>query len=320
MTGAPLDRLRASLRFDGLWWRKFAYLGCVYGPDWWKRHSPPAIAAIIFLLVGRNRRGAMVNLARVLGDPGRRRLTQATLGMYAQFAHCMTETMECYGPRPHPLRIDVASDDDLEHALRAGRGAIVVTGHFGNWDVAAKMIQSYGRPMNVVMAREANATTHEFVRAAREQAGVRVIYSDTSVFSSINIVRALRENEIVAIQLDRPMGTGGTRDIEFFGAPAAFSTGPFVLARLTGAPIVPVFVPRLGVRRYRVCVRGRFSVARDDRSLDGTMLPVVRAFEEVVREFPTQWFQFSPFWPAAAAPAAQTPAATPRPARTAAYR
>jgi len=296
------ERLRQSLRFDGVWWRKFAYLGCVYGPEWWKRYSPPPIAAIIFLLVGRNRRGAMDNLARVLGDTNPRRLRRATLEMYAQFAHCMTETMEYYGPRPKPIRVDVPPDDDLAAALRAGRGAIVVTGHFGNWDVAAKLINSHGRPINLVMAREVNATTHEFVRAAREQAGVHVIHSDTSVFSSINIIRALRQNEVVAIQIDRPLGAGGTQVLEFFGAPAAFSSGPFVLARVSGAPIIPVFVPRLGVRHYEVRIPGRFSVprsARDERALAEVMAPVVRAFEQTVREFPTQWFQFAPFWPAA---------------------
>src|SRR6266446_6639981 len=54
------SRLRQGFRFDGLWWRQFAYLGCVYGPEWWKRCSPPVVAAIIFALVGRNRRGAIV--------------------------------------------------------------------------------------------------------------------------------------------------------------------------------------------------------------------------------------------------------------------
>src|SRR5512140_243480 len=60
-------RVRHNLRYDGLWWRKFAYLGCVYGPEWWKRYSPPVFAAIIFALVGRNRRGATVNMRRILG-------------------------------------------------------------------------------------------------------------------------------------------------------------------------------------------------------------------------------------------------------------
>ena len=41
-----LGSLVRALRFDGLWWRKFAYLGSVYGPEWWKRYSPPWIAAI----------------------------------------------------------------------------------------------------------------------------------------------------------------------------------------------------------------------------------------------------------------------------------
>lgn len=304
-------RVREKLRFDGLWWRQFAYLGCVYGPEWWKRYSPPAIAAILFALVGRNRRGAIANMERVLGEGGSVRAPRAALDMFVQFAHCITETMEYYGPRPRPLCLDEPLRDDLATALREGRGAVVVTGHFGNWDVAAKTLREYGRPINIVMAREVNATTHEYVRAARERAGVRVIYSDTSVFSSLNMIRALQRNEVVAIQLDRSLGAGGTRLVPFFGMPAAFPSGPFILARLAGAPLVPVFIPRLGTRRYAIRVSGCFRLtreARDARALQRVMTEVVQAFEEVVREFPTQWFQFAPFWPAAADGRLQVPA------------
>ena len=292
-------RLRQNLRFDGLWWRKFAYLGCVYGPEWWKRYSPPAIAAIIFALVARNRRGAIANMERILGDRGDS-ATRAALQMFAQFAHCMTETMEFYGPHPQPIRLDEPLRDDLALALREGHGAVVVTGHFGNWDIAAKTLREYGRPINVVMAREVNATTHDYVRAARERAGVRVLYSDTSVFSSLNMIRALQRNEIVAIQLDRALGAGGTRMVPFFGAPAPFPSGPFVLARLARAPLIPVFIPRLGTRHYAIRVCGSFQLtheARDARALDRIMADVVGTFEAVVREFPRQWFQFAPFWP-----------------------
>jgi lauroyl/myristoyl acyltransferase len=292
-------RVLQNLRFDGLWWRKFAYLGCVYGPEWWKRYSPPAIAGIIFTLVGGNRRGAIANMERILGESGPN-ATRAALQMFAQFAHCLTETMEYYGPRPHPIQLDEPLRDDLAAALDEGHGAVVVTGHFGNWDIAAKTLREYGRPINVVMAREVNASTHEYVRQARERVGVHVLYSDTSVFSSLNMIRALQRNEIVAIQLDRALGAGGTRLVPFFGAPAAFPSGPFVLARLARAPLVPVFIPRLGTRHYAIRVCGRFQLARearDARALDRVMTDVVSAFEAVVREFPRQWFQFAPFWP-----------------------
>lgn len=315
-------RLMQALRFDGLWWRKFAYLGCVYGPEWWKRYSPPWFAAAIFLLVGKNREGAISNMQRVLGEPDRRRAVRATLGMYAEFAHCMTETMEHYGPHPRPIRFDLPESDPVAEALQEEHGAVLVTGHFGNWDVAAKTMCRYGRPVNLVMAREANATIRDYVRSARERSGVRIIYSDSSVFSSLNMITALRHNEIVAMQLDRMLGPGGARMVPFCGALAPFPSGPFVLARLAGAPVIPVFVPRLGTRHYEVRVGRSVHLrreARDLQLLDRIMREIVEQFEAVVRELPSQWFQFAPFWPPSGEteqlPASDEAGATPTRAR-----
>jgi KDO2-lipid IV(A) lauroyltransferase len=315
---SPVGRAAAALRFDGLWWRKFAYLGCVYGPEWWKQGSPPMIAAVLYALIGANRRGAIENMQRILDDPDRRRAGRAALRMFAQFAHCVTETMECYGPRPKPIRLDVPTADPIRDALAERRGAVIVTGHIGNWDVAAKTLREYAQPINVVMGREANSTMHDYARAMHERAGVRVIYSDTSVFSALNMIRALRNNEIVAIQLDRMLGLGGARAVPFFGAPALFPSGPFVLARLAGSPLIPVFIPRIGTRHYAVRFGTPLVLSRDARdtySLDRAMRSAVVDFERVIRAFPTQWFQFAPFWERTAAgthraptPAARQPA------------
>ena len=294
-------RLRQNLRFDGLWWRKLAALACGYGPEWVKRYLPAPTAAIIFLLVRRNRRGAIANMARIVGAKRRTEAALAALRMYTEFARCMTETMEYYGPSAPPIQVDLPERDTVADALREGRGAVIVTGHFGYWDIAAKILHEHGRPINVVMAREANATTNQYVRAARERAGVRVIYSDTSVLSSLNMIRALRRNEIVAIQLDRSPGAVGARLVPFFGAPASFPSGPFILARAAGAPLIPVFTPRLGTRHYAIRVGDRFSVPQETRALDRVMAEVVHFFEDTVRAFPTQWFQFAPFWPGGAA-------------------
>jgi lauroyl/myristoyl acyltransferase len=306
---AVLALARERLRFDGLWWRKFAYLGCVYGPEWWKRYSPPLIAAIIFALVGSNRRGAIANMRRVHETAGAARPALAALRMFAQFAHCLTETMEYYGPRPRPIRLELPARDPLRETLQQGSGAVIVTGHFGNWDVAGKLLREYGRPINMVMAREINTSTRDYVQRAREAAGVNIIYSDSSVFSSLNMVRALRRNEIVALQLDRMLGGERCHRLPFFGAPAGFPTGPFALARVARAPLIVVFVPRLGTRHYAIRVAGPFAISgprRDQGALHQVMQEVVGVFESVVREFPAQWFQFLPFWPHPGATSAQT--------------
>lgn len=291
-------RLRQNLRFDGLLWRRIAALSCEHGPDWVKRFLPAPTAAMIFLLVGPNRRGAIANMARVVGTRRRSAAGLAALGMFAEFAHCMTETMESYGPSPPPMRVDLPESDAVVDALREGRGAVVVTGHLGNWDIAAQDLCKRGGPINVVMAHEVNATSNPYVRAARERAGVRVIYSDSSVLSSLNMIGALRRNEIVAMQLDRSPSVAGARQLPFFGAPAAFPSGPFVLARAAGAPLIPVFTPRLGRRHYAIRIGDRLEMPRETQALERVMADVVRVFEDTVRAFPTQWFQFAPFWPA----------------------
>ncbi|MFN2426371.1 MAG: lysophospholipid acyltransferase family protein [Candidatus Binatia bacterium] len=297
------EALPEELRVDGLWWRKFATLGSVYGPEWWKRYSPPVIAAIIFGIIGPNRRGAMANMGHILGTREASVTAPAALRMFVEFAHCMTETMEFFGPRPHPIRVDVPEPDLLATTLEKGRGAVVVTGHLGNWDVAAADLRKYGRHVIVVMAHESNPSTHEYVRRMREAHDIRVVYSDDSVFSSLHLVRALRANHIVAMQLDRTNPHGRLIEVPFFGAPARFSAGPFHLARVAGAPILPSFAPRIGVRHYEIRFGGAHEV--QDRSrrgrIEAVAARVVADFEAIVREYPCQWFQFADFWAAPAA-------------------
>ena len=315
--------LLRALRFDGLWWRKFAYLGSVYSPEWWKRYSPPWVAAIIFCCVGRNRRGAVANMRRVLGTRGVLRDYWHGLRVFVGFAHSMNEALECFGPRPRTLSFEEPPDDPIGSALAEGRGVILVTCHFGNWEVAARTLARYTRPLNLVMAREANETTADYVRQACEQAGIRVLLSDRSVYGPFDMLRALRRNEIVALQLDRPLGGDGARAVEFFGAPAFFQTGALRLARLAGAPVLPVFVVRLAPRRYRIVLGSKRRVARAAslEEMDGILAGIVSEFEALVRQYPEQWFQFAPFWPAdTPAAAGVLPSARPVPERPRATR
>ena len=294
-----LARPADARRIDGLWLRKLAALGSVYAPEWFKRGSPPLIAAASFALAAERRRGAVRNLQRVLGED-RWTAHWAALRMFSEFAFCTSEAMERYSSRPQPVQIDRPRQDAVLAALGEGRGAVVVTGHIGSWDIAAKKLGDAGCRIHLVMSREANAAAQDFVETARTRAGVQVVVSDASVFSSLRLLRALRRNEVVAIQLDRATGVSGVRWLPFLGAPAPFPSGPFVLARLAGAPLIPVFAPRLGRRHYRIHVGQTVSVpraARDPRVLDRVMLEVVVQLEEVVRRYPWQWFQFAPFWP-----------------------
>ena len=295
-------RLRATLRFDGAAWRRFAELGCVYGPEWWKRGSPPVIAAIIFAIARAQRAAVLANQRQVRGPVrgprGWLRERWHAYRVFAEFARSVTEAMEQWGPRPRPLSIEVVNDELFQAALAEHRGLVVLTGHFGSWEVAARTLGGLGRPVSMVTAPEPNPTVREFMHAVRTRHGFKVIYSDRSVFTGLPILQALRRDEIVGMQIEPWGPMPGSHEVQFCGRPTRFQLGPFAVARVAKAPIVVVFAVRRGIRRYEIRVVERFdprTPADAVAALDAT----VAAYERLVREHPAQWLMFEDVWPTA---------------------
>ena len=290
--------LRAALRFDSGGWRRFAELGSVYGPEWWKRGSPPAIAAIIFLLGTKQRATVLRNQRQVRGPRSWLRERWDAYRVFAGMARSMTESMEQWGPRPQPITRTIVGAEILQGAVSEGRGVVVATGHFGSWEVGARLLSELGRPVNWVTASEPNPTVRKFVHEMRTRHGFNVIYSDRSVLSGLPILQALRRGEIVCIQLE-PWGPfRGTHPVTFCGRPTRFQLGPFAVARLAKSPVVATFVVRKGIRNYEARVVGRWdprTVAESATALE----TVVREYEALVRELPHQWIMFEDVWTAA---------------------
>jgi lauroyl/myristoyl acyltransferase len=287
--------IRAALRFDSGAWRRFAELGCVYGPEWWKRGSPPVIAAIIYALGAKQRGAVLRNQRQVQGARSRLREHWDAYRVFAGMARSMTESMEQWGPHPKPTRQTIIGGEIIEGAAAEGRGLIVVTGHFGSWEVGARMLAKLHRPVNWVTASEPNPTVRSFVHEMRTRHGFNVIYSDRSVLGGLPILKALRRGEVVCIQLEPWGAQRGTHELSFCGRPTRFQLGPFAVARLTGAPLVPAFVIRRGIRHYEVRIPGRFDPRTPAESATA-LEQVGRIYEGLVRELPHQWLMFEDVW------------------------
>jgi lauroyl/myristoyl acyltransferase len=283
------------MRFDSGWWRRFAELGCVYGPEWWKRGSPPAIAAIIYALARDNRAAVRRNQRQVRGPRGALRERWDAYRVFAEFARSLTEGMEQWGPRPGALEVAIQGRSVVEEAIAEGRGLVCLTGHFGSWEVGARLLGQLGPPVNLVTAHEPNPTVREFMHAFRTRHGFRVIYSDRSLFAGLPILQALRREEIVCLQIEPWGALTGSHDVMFCGRRTRFQLGPFAIARVARAPLVAVFVLRTGIRRYEFRVAGRFDPTTPAEST-AALGAVVQAYEGLIREVPEQWLMFEDVW------------------------
>jgi phosphatidylinositol dimannoside acyltransferase len=298
--GITLAHLRAAARFDSGWWRRFAELGCVYGPEWWKRGSPPVIAAIIFAIARGRRNAVLRNQRQVRGGRGWLREHRDAYRVFAEFARSLTESLEQWGSRPPPLLREVPDLALFRVALAEGRGLVVPTAHFGGWDIGARFLSDLGRPVNLVVAPEPNPTTREFMHCLRTRFGFNIIYSGRSIFSALPVRQALYRNEVVGMQIDPWGASSGACEVDFCGRPARFQTGPFVIARVARAPLIPVFTVRTGHRRYQMRIAGRFD-PRSAADVAAAFEATIRFYERLVREEPAQWLIFDDMWPAGGA-------------------
>jgi lauroyl/myristoyl acyltransferase len=292
------------LQHDGLFWRRLAHQGSVSGPEVWKRMAPTFIGFMIFLLVGANRRGAIANLQRILGDRGFWKNNRAALRMFVEFSKVFSETCQVQHADiaglgiEKALNIDLPPDLDLATVFANDKGVIALTSHFGCWEIGARVMRRFDRPVNLVMAHEGNPTVQAFQEEMRAQHGLKIIHSDDSPFASVEMLRALARGEIVAMQLDRAAPGQVTREVEFFGRKAPFQVGPFHLARAAGVPLWPVFSVQEGRKQYKLLASNLYRIPRraDDAVLASVMNDVVGLFEKRVRQYPFQWFQFQDFW------------------------
>jgi predicted LPLAT superfamily acyltransferase len=266
-------------------------------------HPPVAVvtAALFFLLLRDERRSVVRNLRTIRGRGG---LGTAWSAFRVFYTFCDFIVSYCYVPRADAATLEaMLSDADrgarvIDECLSGGSGLVVWTAHVGNWEFASRLLELSGRPVNVARLVEAGNPAEAMLRDLMVNPNLRIVDLNDPL-ASIQLLCALRRNEIVAMQGDRVYQTGSVVELPFFGRPARFPPGPFHLANVSGAPLLPGLVVRTGWLRYRVVMGEPISV---DRTLDRdewVRLALARAvafLEGQLRRWHHQWLNFYDFW------------------------
>jgi KDO2-lipid IV(A) lauroyltransferase len=183
----------------------------------------------------------------------------------------------------------------LEAARR--RGAVVLTGHVGNWELLAYAHGLLGHPVTLVHRPMRNAAIDDLIIAVRSRAGTRSIGKHAAAKEAL---RALRRRDTLAIPADQNQSRRSGVFVSFFGLPASTTAGPARLAMITGAPIFPVFLLREGetdVHRLEVLPEVEL-VRTGDRDADvvANTQRCTGVIEDVIRRRPDQWIWFHKRW------------------------
>jgi lauroyl/myristoyl acyltransferase len=262
---------------------------------WLPRPARLALARQVGRWAGRllpvERAAVRRTLARMTSAQDRR-LDELTGEVFANFAMCFSDLVTTNRQPAGRLAEHLGGVIGAESFPGPERGIVSLTAHVGNWELAGRLLAGRAaRPTRVVVTEDEARELEPWVR--RNGDGVRFV-ARTRPTVSLELVAALRRGEVVAMQGDRALGSRGDIQLPFFGLPAPFPTGPFLLARAAGAAIVPAFCLLGPGGRYTVTVGEPVTVPA------GGEVDAVQAWvtllEDVAQRHPTQWFNFFDVW------------------------
>jgi KDO2-lipid IV(A) lauroyltransferase len=265
------------------------------------------LTTLVYFAWASKRHVTIANMAQTLGvspqDPRARRMARQSWRNYGRylsdFFYLPNATREQVLARLRDTSAAPGALAGLAQALEPGKGLIIATAHFGAWDIAGVMVAT-DRPLYVLADTFSDPRMDDLIQGQRAHFGLRVLRAEKSPRP---ILRALKENQAVAIVADRPMTAADGTPITFFGRRCYVPGGVAQLALLSGAPIAvgcAYYDEQFSSTYYLLLAEVITPERSGDREADVAALTqrVFSALESVIAQHPDQWYMFRPFWPA----------------------
>jgi len=281
---------------------RVVYGGLHYGARW----LPLAVLnginlfgnSLAVTFMRRTQDGIRDNFRRAL-DVSRDDAVRLTRQLFFEYGRATIDTWrlrsEAFTPRITTVLQDARV---LAASRRGGRGFLLVTGHVGNWEMGAVTLRTHGLTAAVVGQPELDPGVQEMRLKLRSRLGVESIDIGSSMATAFRVREAVERGRAVALLVDRAYPEDRVL-VSFFGRPTPFLRSPALLARFCGCDILPGFFLRAHDGSY-------FNVWGDPLSADPSLSPdddavrimtrVASDLEMVIRDHPTQWFNFYRFW------------------------
>ncbi len=255
------------------------------------------LAGVAYRLVGRYRRVAQKNLALIYPEKPVAERERMARAVFRHFGTMAGEFLKM--PLLDREAVDrlavVEGEENLRAALATGKGVLLVTGHFGNWEFMGRWLSTHGYTLNVVArdARDPDAT--KVLTDTREGNGAQVLYRGNSARA---VLQCLKKNEIVAILADQ---NAADVFVPFLGQPTGTVDGPAIIHLKTGAPLLFAWCERLPDKRFHITFEPPETVVPTGVKLpdvERTMTLINARLEARILRNPTQWLWLHDRWKA----------------------
>ena len=252
-----------------------------------------------------HRQDAIDALRRAFPQKSQTEILDIVRRMYANMGMNLVEVLRLGKVTDEFLRevIEIEGEEHARTALLRNKGAIILTGHLGNWDLLASIVPRLGYPLTVISKDIKNKGLNEFWMNIRQRFGVKFVPAHNSYRACLT---ALKKNELIGFILDQNMIRTEGVFVDFFGKPACTTPGLAYMSAQSAAPVVPVFMIRRENGRHLVKVLPPLDPPpnREPETMHEFTQRYTKIIEDFIRQYPDQWIWIHRRWKTVPAPAA----------------
>jgi len=187
------------------------------------------------------------------------------------------------------IEIEVAGKDILDKAMSQNNGCVLISAHFGVWELFAKWMGEYKYRFAGVAQRQKNRGANRFFQEQRELAGGEHIFRKEPLEKMYDV---LKNNGILALVSDQDAKRKGVF-VDFFGTPASTPKGAALFHQKSGAPMVFGVCIQTGFQKYRVEFE---PIVPLNDSIQDITQAYTTIIEKKIRQYPGQYFWFHRRW------------------------
>jgi len=185
----------------------------------------------------------------------------------------------------------------IEKYQKEGKKFILVTGHYGNWELLSQSIAIKFDLTLVGVGRKIDSSVmDEVLKKNREQFNVEMVYKQGAMKDSI---KAINKGKIIGILTDQAIRKNQSIDVRFFGSKATHTPLASILSRKFDLDLIPAYISTEDYINYTVRIYTPIkSIKTDNQEEDLAILTQLQAnvTEEVIRDNPKQWFWMHRRW------------------------
>ena len=251
--------------------------------------------AFYYLLFARKANRANFFYFRKIWKFGRLKSIVLAYKSYYKFGQTLLDKIAILAGFSDRYTINSVGEEHLWKLAKEKNGAILISAHIGNWEIAGHFLKKLNTPVNAVMVDAEHRAIKQLMDKSMQKKKFKAIVIKDDFSHLIDLHQAIKNKEIICIHGDRFVKKveGKTYRTKFMGQYAHFPKGPFELAGRLKVPYSFVFAIKESNTHYRFfATPGKIPTQGTEQMIE----EYVQALEKMLYKYPEQWFNYFEFW------------------------